>query len=145
MSVKSFFTDLQQNAILDAIEKAEKNTSGEIRVHLEAKCKIDPTKRAIEVFEKLQMHQTELRNGILFYLASDDKKFAVIGDTGINNVVPKNFWDSIKDGIISNFKNGKFAEGLIEGIYLTGEKLVAHFPHQENDVNELSNDISFGE
>jgi uncharacterized membrane protein len=145
MSIKSFFTDLQQKAILEAIESAEKNTSGEIRVHLEGKCKIDPTKRAIEVFEKLKMHETELRNGILFYLATNDKKFAVIGDTGINNVVPANFWDSVKDGIISNFKNGKFAEGLIEGIYLTGEKLAIHFPYLDNDVNELSNDISFGE
>ena len=145
MSVKTFFSDLQQKAILEAIEKAEKNTSGEIRVHLEAKCKIDQTKRAIEVFEKLQMHKTELRNGVLFYMATEDKKFAVIGDTGINNVVPENFWDSVKNGIINNFKNGKFSDGLIEGILLTGEKLETHFPHQENDINELSNDISFDE
>ncbi len=145
MSVKSFFTDLQQKTILEAIEKAEKNTSGEIRVHLESKCKIDQTKRAIEVFEKLQMHKTELRNGVLFYLATEDKKFAVIGDTGINNVVPTNFWDNVKTGIINNFKSGKFADGLIEGILLTGEKLQSHFPHQINDINELSNDISFDE
>jgi uncharacterized membrane protein len=145
MSVTSFFTDLQQKAILEAIEKAEKNTSGEIRVHLEGKCKIDPTKRAIEVFEKLKMHETELRNGVLFYLATDDKKFAVIGDMGINNVVPSNFWDSVKDSVISNFKVGKFAEGITEGVYLTGEKLVTHFPYKENDMNELKNDISFGE
>lgn len=145
MSVKNFFTKEQQNLITKSISEAEKNTSGEIRVHLEMDCKVDAKTRAIEVFDQLKMGQTNLRNGVLFYLALNDKKFAVIGDSGINEIVPINFWDSIRDEAIQNFKQNKFSEGLIIGITMTGEKLKAHFPYQPNDENELSNDISFQE
>ena len=145
MAVKDFFSEYQQQEISKSIEHAELNTSGEVRVHLEETCKIEPLKRAIEVFEKLAMHQTEQRNGVLFYVAVKDKKFAVIGDQGINVLVEENFWDDVKTEMLNHFKLSKFSEGLCKGIEMAGEKLKIHFPYQANDVNELSNDISFGE
>lgn len=145
MTVKNFFTKDEQDLITKSISEAEKNTSGEIRVHIEMHCKTDPKTRAIEVFKQLKMGQTNLRNGVLFYFAVKDKKFAVIGDSGINEIVQVNFWNSIRDEAIQNFKQGKFSEGLITGITMTGEKLKAYFPYQINDKNELSNDISFEE
>lgn len=145
MGVKDFFTDIQQRSIRKAIENAELNTSGEIRVHLESKCKSEPKSRAIEVFEKLKMHETALRNGVLFYLAVEDKKFAILGDKGINDVVGEQFWDEIRDLMILEFKHEQFSVGLCQGIEMAGLKLKAHFPHQKDDVNELTNDISFDE
>ena len=145
MSTQKFFTDIQQQAIIKSIEKAELNTSGEIRLHVEDTCKINPVERAIEIFEKLEMHKTELRNGVLFYLATKDKKIAVIGDKGINDIVTENFWDDVKNEIINQFKNNQFTEGICKGIEMAGEKLKIHFPFESDDTNELSNDISFGE
>jgi uncharacterized membrane protein len=145
MSTQKFFSEIQQQEIIQSIENAELNTSGEIRLHVEDTCKIDPVKRAIEVFEKLGMHETKLKNGVLFYLAVKDKKIAIIGDKGINDVVPTNFWDEVKNEIISHFKNNEFSKGISIGIELAGEKLKNHFPFHSDDTNELSNDISFGE
>lgn len=99
--------------------------------------------RATEVFASLNMHKTKLRNGVLFYLAIKDKKFAIIGDVGINKLVPENFWESIKNHMQSEFRQGKFTEGLCDGIKMAGEQLKNHFPYQSDDVNELPDDISF--
>ncbi len=143
MDIKTFFTESQQKSIQLAIENAELNTSGEIRVHLEAKCKGDTLTIAKKVFEKLNMHQTELRNGVLFYLAVEDKKFAILGDKGINNVVAIDFWDSIRNKMLEEFKQEQFTIGLCKGIEMAGDKLKTHFPFQKNDANELTNDISF--
>ncbi len=145
MAVKDFFIESQKQEISKSIERAELNTSGEIRVHLEDTCKTEPLKRAIEVFKKLAMHQTEQRNGVLFYLAVKDKKFAIIGDQGINDLVGNDFWDDVKSEMLHHFKLSKFSEGLCKGIEMAGEKLKFHFPYQADDINELSNDISFGE
>jgi uncharacterized membrane protein len=145
MSTQKFFTDSQQQAIIKSIENAELNTSGEIRLHVEDTCKINPVERAIKIFEKLEMHKTELRNGVLFYLATKDKKIAVIGDKGINDIVTENFWDDVKNEIINQFKNNQFTEGICKGIEMAGEKLKIHYQFQSDDTNELSNDISFGE
>ncbi len=90
------------------------------------------------------MHKTELRNGVLFYLAVKDQKFAILGDAGINVKVPDNFWDDIKEHMLLNFKDSKYAKGLEEGIKMAGEQLKKHFPFQSDDVNELSDEISFG-
>lgn len=143
MKATDFFTENQQQNIVDAISSAELNTSGEIRLHLLDSCKKDPKDEAIIVFEKLGMTKTELRNGVLIYLAVADKKFAIIGDKGINEVVEATFWDSIRDEMIKHFKNNDFENGLINGILQVGEKLKKHFPYASNDENELSNDISF--
>lgn len=144
MNIQDFFTSEQKQNIVNAIKEAEVSSSGEIRLHLDSKCKGDVLDRAAYVFEKLNMHKTELRNGVLFYLAIDDKKFAILGDAGINKVVPVSFWDEIKTEVIEAFKKGDFEGGLSAGIIKAGQQLKAHFPYQENDVNELSNNISFG-
>ncbi|MGQ7870077.1 TPM domain-containing protein [Sunxiuqinia sp. sy24] len=144
MSVQDFFTDEEKKQITDAVKAAELNTSGEVRVHVEGKCPEDVLDRAAYWFEKLAMHKTELRNGVLFYLAVTDQKFAILGDAGINAKVPSDFWDEIKEHVLSKFKEGRFADGLSEGIRMAGEQLKAHFPYQTDDVNELSDEISFG-
>ena len=144
MKASEFLSKEEQQSILQAIKQAEKDSSGEVRVHLENKCPGDVLDRAAEIFAHLKMHKTDQRNGILFYLAIENKKFAVIGDVGINKVVPEGFWDSIKESLRSYFVEGKFAKGLEVGILMTGEKLKTYFPHQADDVNELPDDISFG-
>ena len=142
---KNQFTERQKEAIQLAIAKAELNTSGEIRVHIDKQCKVDPLKRAIVIFEELKMYNTAQKNGILIYLSLNDNKLAIIGDSGINAVVPDDFWDNERDLMISFFKKGQFTEGLVEGIKMVGEQLKAAFPYLENDTNELSNEVSFGE
>jgi len=139
----SFFTKDQQVQILSSVKTAEESTSGEIRVHIETSCTGDVLDRTAWIFKKLGMHKTALRNGVLFYLAIEDKKFAIVGDAGINAKVPEGFWEKIKDLMEKNFREGKFTEGLSAGIILAGEQLKTHFPHQENDINELSDEISF--
>ncbi len=138
------FTKEQQNKIVEAIKQAEHNTSGEIRVHIEKTCKEDVLDRAADVFAMLKMHKTEQRNGVLFYLSVEDRKFAILGDAGINAKVPSNFWESVKETILEQFKLGNNTEGLVKGILMAGEKLKAHFPYQKDDANELSDEISFG-
>ena len=141
---KHFFTHKEEEIILNAIKEAEKNTSGEIQIHVENRCKKETMDRASEVFAMLKMHKTKLRNGVLFYLAVEDKKFAILGDSGINAAVPADFWVKIKDNMQNDFKAGNFAKGLSEGIQETGKQLEKHFPFDKGDVNELSDDISFG-
>lgn len=123
---------------------AELDTSGEIRVHVEGHCKVDVLDCAAYWFKKLKMHKTALRNGVLFYLAVNDRKFAILGDAGINSKVPENFWEMNKEHMKSKFVAGQFADGLAEGILMAGEQLKTHFPYQADDTNELSDDISFG-
>ena len=145
MSPRAFFTKEQNEDIILAIKNAELDTSGEIRVHIEEKCPGDVMDRASVVFKKLAMHKTELRNGVLFYLAVRNRKFAVLGDTGINKVVPENFWDDVRDILLNHFRDNKFADGLIEGITKAGQQLKKHFPYMKDDVNELPDEISYGE
>ena len=143
MTSRTFFSKEEQQRIVAAIKEAELTTSGEIRVHIENHCKEEALERAAEVFYGLKMNHTAARNGILFYLAVKDHKFAIIGDEGINKNVEHDFWNDIKDEMISNFKENKFSEGLIAGILRCGDKLKKYFPHQNDDVNELSDEISF--
>ncbi|MBV2247195.1 MAG: TPM domain-containing protein [Lentimicrobium sp.] len=144
-SAKSFFTKEQQEDILQAILNAELDTSGEIRVHIENKCPGDVFDRATQIFKKLKMDQTKLKNGVLFYLAIHNRSFAILGDSGINAVVPDNFWESTKVLMINYFRDDHFAEGLIAGIQQAGLQLKEHFPYELDDINELKDDISFGE
>ncbi len=141
---KEFFSSDQQKAIVKAIGEAELNTSGEIQVHIEKHCKKDVLDRAADVFAKLKMHDTKQKNGVLFYLALKDHQFAILGDSGINSAVPSNFWEDIKDRMQEHFKNGRFTEGLCEGIQKAGQQLKMHFPYQKDDKNELSDELSFG-
>ncbi len=143
-NIKNFFSKSEKDKIVNAIKLAEKETSGEIRVHIDKKCKGDVLDRASYIFEKLEMHKTKLRNGVLFYLAVDDHKFAILGDAGINNVVSDDFWEDVKENMLIHFKSNNFSDGLIEGISMAGEKLKAFFPYKSDDINELDDDISFG-
>jgi len=143
MKAASFFTKEQQDQILAAVKEAEENTSGEIRVHIETTCQIDVLDRAAWIFKKLGMDKTAERNGVLFYLAVEDRKFAVIGDGGINAKVPKGFWDCIKEHLRNKFSQGLFTDGLSEAIIMAGKQLKSHFPYQKDDRNELSDEISF--
>ncbi len=145
MNAIKVFSEEQKEDIKQAILNAELDTSGEIRVHVENVCEGDVLDRASYWFDKLNMQKTDQRNGVLFYLAVKNRKFAVLGDRGINQRVPANFWDSIKDQMLAHFRENRFADGLIEGISEAGLKLKEHFPYQQNDVNELPDDISFGE
>jgi uncharacterized membrane protein len=143
MKASSFFTKEQQELILESVRVAEKETSGEIRVHIETSCPENVLDRAAWVFGKLGMNKTAERNGVLFYLAVDDRKFAIIGDAGINAKVPAGFWDEISELLKNSFREGKFTEGLSTGIIKAGEQLKAHFPYSKDDVNELPDEISF--
>jgi uncharacterized membrane protein len=144
-SARFFFSKEEKEDIVQAVKNAELDTSGEIRVHIENSCKGDAKDRAAILFNKLGMQKTELRNGVLFYLALKNRKFAILGDGGINKVVPDNFWDDIRDTMLNYFREDNFAEGLAEGISMTGQQLKKHFPYQSDDVNELPDEISFGE
>ena len=143
MSPEKAFTKEQKEAMVAAIQKAEKDTSGEIRVHIENRSKIEVLDRAADVFAELKMHKTALRNGVLIYVALLDHKLAILGDAGINSKVPTGFWDSIKTNMVEKFKQGAITEGICDAVITAGEQLKAYFPYQENDVNELPDDISF--
>ena len=143
-TARKFFTKRQKEDIQKAILNAELDTSGEIRVHVESKCNGDVLDRAAYLFKKIGMHKTELRNGVLIYLAVESHKFAIIGDKGINAVVPDDFWDHIKEKMSDQFAKDKFVDGLIDGIITTGKQLKKHFPRHSNDINELPDEISFG-
>ena len=139
---EDFLSKAEEQEIVQAIVEAEKNTSGEIRVHIEEHTEKSPLERAQEVFFELKMDETQDRNGVLFYVCVSDKKFAILGDKGINEAVESDFWDCTKDTVIANFKEGNFKKGLVEGILRAGERLKKYFPYQSDDTNELSNEIS---
>ncbi len=144
MNPKDFLGKENERLIQEAIEGAEIQTSGEIRIHIESSCKDDVLDRAAWLFKKLKMNATKERNGVLIYLSVNDRKFAIIGDSGINKVVPEGFWYKIKENMIGHFSKGEFALGIIGGIEKTGEQLKTFFPWQTDDVNELSDEISYG-
>ncbi|WP_396197759.1 TPM domain-containing protein [Flavobacterium sp.] len=140
-----FLSKEEEQEIVQAIVEAEKNTSGEVRVHIEKQSNITPLERAQEVFFELKMEATKDRNGVLFYVSVTDKKFAIIGDKGINDLVAPDFWNATKEIVLNHFKQGVFKQGLVEGILSAGNQLKAYFPYQSNDENELSNEISKSE
>lgn len=139
------FNQEEQEQVVHTISLAENRTSGEIRLVVERRVhNMDAIDQAKYYFEKLKMHETTQRNGVLIYLATDDHQFAIIGDTGIDNKVPEDFWESTKELMLGYFKKGDFAAGLIEGIQKAGDQLASYFPRRADDVNELPNDIYFG-
>ncbi len=140
--VEAFLSTEEEQDIIEAIQNAEKDTSGEIRVHIEQSSKTDACIRAMEVFHNLKMDDTKLRNGVLIYVAVADKTFAIYGDKGINTVVADNFWNTTRDTIQQHFKSGDFKQGLVAGIKEAGIQLKTYFPWQQEDTNELSNEIS---
>ena len=145
MSVLKYFTEEKKLQIINAIRTAETNTSGEIRVHIENHCHGKVLDRAAYIFDKLEMQKTKLRNGVLFYLAIKDRRFAILGDSGINQKVPADFWEEIIANSIQKLKEGQYSDCISEAVIKAGNQLKEHFPYQKNDVNELSDDISFEE
>ncbi len=142
---EDFLSTSEEQEIVAAIVKAEKETSGEIRVHIEEHSDLPVLERAQEVFKMLEMHKTSARNGVLFYIGVKDRHFAIIGDDGIDAVVPYDFWEATKKTVIDHFKTSNFKQGLIAGILHTGKQLKQFFPyHGKDDVNELPNEISRG-
>lgn len=141
---EDFLTKEEEQAVVEAIRMAENATSGEIRVHIEKTTSKVPYDRALEVFNELGMDATELKNGVLIYLAVDDHNFVICGDKGINDVVTNDFWESTKDAMAMQFKAGNFKQGIVDGILSAGEQLKKYFPYQEGDSDELSNEISKG-
>ena len=152
--VEDFLTKAEEQEIVGAIGKAEKNTSGEIRVHIEkdSSLKGEQAKqtsmaaidRAMEVFRSLNMENTKERNGVIIYVAVKSKQFAIYGDKGIDEKVADDFWNCTKDAMAAHFKNGNFKQGLIDGVTNAGEQLQKYFPYTDSDTDELSNEISIG-
>ncbi len=140
--LESFLSADEEQQVVDAILEAEKDTSGEIRVHIESKHQKDHFKRAQKLFHQLKMDNTKESNGVLIYVDVLDHKFVILGDKGIDRVVPDDFWESTRDVIQEHFKKGDFKTGLVEGILKAGQELKVHFPWQPNDTNELSDEIS---
>jgi len=139
----AIFSEEEQQRLRAAIEDAEKNTSGQMRVCIEKTCSEDVLDRAAKYFHQLDMHKTRLRNGVLIYVATVDRKFAIIGDAGINKLVPDNFWDDTKEEMLKHFKYGNLIDGIVKGIAISGEHLKKYFPHQTDSKNELSDDVAF--
>ena len=139
----SIFTKKEQELIANAIAAAEKATSGEIRIAVDKLCHGSAFERATQYFAELGMDKTAQHNGVLIYLAHEDHKFAIIGDRGIDTVVPDDFWETTQVAMKAHFLSGNIAEGIIAGVSLAGEKLALFFPYQNGDVNELPNDIIY--
>ena len=140
-----FLSSDDELAIVQAIQEAEKKTSGEVRVHIEKKCpKKDPIKRAISLFQKLRMHKTDLRNGVIVYVATEDHLLAIWGDEGIHAKVGQEFWESTLITLQEDFKTNQIKNGLTKALLDIGEKLQQHFPYQKDDKNELDDFISYG-
>ncbi|MCO4293259.1 TPM domain-containing protein [Solitalea sp. MAHUQ-68] len=139
-----FLEEQNKKIVKEAIKKAEAITSGEIRVCVEKHCKEDVLDRAAYYFKQLEMHKTSQRNGVLIYLATEDRKFAIIGDVGINMKIDFGFWHETKEVMLAHFKQGLLIEGLVKGIEKAGNALGQFFPPISDNKNELSDDIYFG-
>lgn len=143
--MRKFLSDDDCALIVNAIHAAEHRTSGEIRIHIDTKCPGDPKLKALKSFHKLGMKNTAARNGVLIYVSPSDRKLAVIGDRGINNVVPAGFWKDVCSVLVDAFASENYVSGLCSAVSIVGEKLNEFFPYTDEDVNELPDDISFEE
>lgn len=142
--VEDFLSAEEEQEIVEAIREAELNTSGEVRVHIEKTTKLSPYERAMQVFHQLKMDNTKLNNGVIIYVAVEDRVFAIYGGKGINELVPDEFCDTTKNVIAGHFREGRYKQGLVDGILMAGKQLKQHFPWQDDDINELPDEISKG-
>lgn len=138
-----FLNKEEKETVTKAVHDAELTTSGEIRVHLKNKLGEDPIEHGKQIFEQIGMTATKDRNGVLILLGVKSHQIAILGDTGINDVVPQDFWQEIINEMLTFFKKDEFGEGLAIGISRVGKVLQEHFPYSANDTNELSNAISY--
>lgn len=139
---RKFINPKEEAQIIEAIRTAEKNTSGEIRVHIEDSCEETTQNRVELIFDKLEMHKTAQRNGVLFYLCANKHEFYIYGDKGIHEKVEDDFWEDTVKLMQPHFKKDAFAKGLIEGILSAGNQLKTYFPYLADDKNELPDEIS---
>ncbi len=140
-----FFSPEEEQRIIGAIQAVEKRTTGEIRVHLERKSSGNILDDAVGIFHRLNMHDTKAHNGVLIVIVPSEKQFAIIGDEGIDDVLPDNFWEDERNLMVAQFKKGQYCEGVVKAIEKIGDKLQAHFPvtGEEENPNELPDDISY--
>jgi uncharacterized membrane protein len=140
--VRGFLSPTDLHVVVRAVAEAESRTSGEIRVHLDPRCRGEPMARAVEVFERLGMTRTTHRNGVLIYLAVEDRKLAVIGDAGVHQRVDDAYWDRLRAALVAHLREGRPRDGLVAGVRDVGEVLARHFPRAPDDPNELSDEVS---
>ena len=140
-TIDSFFSSAEEKRIISAIKRVEKISSGEIRVHIDESNSTDLMDRAKKAFYALGMNATIERNGVLFYISTNQNGFVVLGDVGINNIIPDGFWDNLKDEVLKHFSKNKRIEGILKGIKIVGVFLKEHFPYK-NAMNELPDEIS---
>lgn len=145
MPTQEFLTEEQEKHITDAIARAENQTSGEIRVHIEHHCNTEPLDRAAAVFHDLGMDETELQNGVIIYIASEDHKAAVFAGKGIYGQVESGYWNDVLNILLSHFKKGSYEEGIVKAVEVVGNKLTELYPFKRGDVNELTDEISYNE
>lgn len=142
-STKEFINSHEEELIVNAIREAEKNTSGEIRVHIEDTCPIQEIReRVLRLFFDLEMQNTKQRNAVLFYVSANDRRFYILGDKGIYQKVPEDFWEKTVDLVLNHFKKEEIVTGLVEGILHIGNELKRYFPYRSDDINELPDEIS---
>lgn len=142
-STKEFINSHEEELIVNAIREAEKNTSGEIRVHIEDTCPIQEIReRVLRLFFDLEMQNTKQRNAVLFYVSANDRRFYILGDKGIYQKVPEDFWEKTVDLVLNLFKKEEIVTGLVEGILHIGNELKRYFPYRSDDINELPDEIS---
>ena len=142
--LEDFLSNDDEREIVEAIRIAEGKTSGEIRVHIESSVNGNIKQHVLDVFHQLKMDNTKQQNGVLIYIAVNDKSFAIYGDKGINQVVESDFWDCTKNTMQKHFKNSEFKKGIVEGVLNAGKQLQKYFPWEYLDTNELTNEISKG-
>lgn len=140
-----FFSTEEEEQIINAIKAVENKTSGEVRVHIQGKIKKPVLEAGKDMFLKLGMQKTQARNGVLFFIVPKEHKFAILGDKGLDDVVPEHFWEEVRNDMRGFFREGKFGDGLVHAIHKVGNYLTSHFPVQEDDENELSDEISYGD
>jgi uncharacterized membrane protein len=143
MKQKELIAKLDQARIVEEIRLAELKSSGEIRVHIQPHVyKGDAQKTAERTFERLGMTKTEQRNGVLLFIACEEQQFAIVGDSGINDIVGHDFWEGIARQLGEAFRAGRFTDGIVEAVHTVGERLIDHFPRSGQDQNELADEIS---
>jgi uncharacterized membrane protein len=144
LEVDEFLTRAERDRVRDAVRNAEKRTSGEVRVHLDAAIMEGVLDHAAFVFDDLGMKKTKDRNGVLLYVSVPSRKVAVIGDAGIHVKSGQHYWDSVLELVLSHFREGRYCDGLCAGVERIGEQLREHFPYERDDMNELDDDVSLG-
>ncbi len=143
MQQKEFLEKLDQARIVGAIATAEKMTSGEIRVHIQPRASGGDIRHVAEkTFERLGMTKTAERNGVLLFIACEEQRFTILGDSGIDAKVSAGFWDDIAARLTVRFKAGEYTDGIVDAIHSAGEELRHYFPRSEGDVDELTNEIN---